>query len=88
MIVIGKDIMTIVVEGAASPHYVPFWKMEQQTALRQGNWKLVLDGHLIEGAEPEDDVHLVDLYQDIDERQNRKDESPDVVPELIPVAKQ
>lgn len=84
----GKDIMPVIVDGVASPHNILFWEMGQQTALRQGNWKLVLNGELAEGVEPEDDVHLADLYQDIGERYNLKDEFPHVVSELISAAKQ
>jgi arylsulfatase A-like enzyme len=78
----GLDILRMVAEGAASPHAEIFWEMAGQTAVRRGNWKLVLNGRLEEGAPPEDDVHLADLEADMGERTNLKDEHPDVAAEL------
>ena len=57
----GLDIMPMVVEGAPTPHKEIFWEQGGQTAVRRGKWKLVLNGQLIEGAPPKDEVHLSDL---------------------------
>ncbi len=78
----GLDVIPMVAEGAASPHQAIFWEMGDQTAVRQGNWKLVLNGRLVEGAPPEDDVHLADLANDMGERHNLKDEFPEIAAEL------
>ena len=59
-----------------------FWEMGQQTAVRRGPWKLVLNGQLVEGALPEDDVHLANLEVDMAERHNLKDRHPDLAAEL------
>ena len=56
--------------------------MGDQTAVRRGNWKLVLNGQLVEGAPPEDAVHLCDLSRDIGERDNLGDAHPDLTAEL------
>ena len=60
-----------------------FWEMNKQTAVRKGNWKLVMNGQLVEGAPAEDDVHLADLELDMGERRNLKDEYPEVTADLI-----
>jgi len=78
----GRDVLPMVTDGAAGPHHEVFWEMNDQTAVRRGKWKLVLKGQLIEGAPPEDDVHLADLEADIGETRNLKNEHPEVVEEL------
>jgi hypothetical protein len=42
----------------------------------------VLDGVLVEGAEPEDDVHLSNLEEDMGERENLIEVYPDLAAEL------
>jgi len=78
----GRDVLPMIADGAGSPHREIFWEMANQTAVRRGKWKLVLNGQLIEGAPPEDDVHLADLEADMGERNNLKEEHPDVTAEL------
>jgi arylsulfatase A-like enzyme len=78
----GLDVMPMVAGAAASPHGDLFWEMNRQTAIRRGNWKLVLNGQLVEGAPPEDDVHLADLASDMGERHNLRDQQPALVQEL------
>ena len=53
------------IEGKKSPHDSIFWEMNEQTAVRKGKWKLVLDGYLIEGVPSEDNIHLSDLENDM-----------------------
>ena len=69
----------MVADGAPSPHTDVFWEMEMQTAVRRGNWKLVLNGQLVEGESPQDPVFLSDLSIDMGERTNLKDQRPEVV---------
>ncbi len=78
----GQDILGMLAKGAPSPHGRIFWEMEEQTAVRDGRWKLVLKGRLVEGGPPEDDVHLADMDADPGERHNLRDQHPDVVAEL------
>ncbi len=78
----GLDLAPTVSEKAPSPHGDVFWEMDGQTAIRRGPWKLVLNGRLVEGAPPEDEVHLADLTQDMGEKANLKDRHPDVTAEL------
>jgi len=87
----GRSILPVVAEGVRlrtqpegkpSPHGRIFWEMEGQTAVRQGPWKLVLNGRLVEGAPPEDAVHLANLDTDPGERINLADSRPELRDEL------
>lgn len=78
----GLDALPMVAEGMASPHAEIYWEMLHQTAVRSGRWKLVLNGALVEGAPPEDDVFLADLLADAAEQVNLRDIQPTVRAEL------
>ena len=78
----GKNAMLMLTEGRPSLHDAIFWEMNQQTAVRRGKWKLVLNGQLVEGAPAQDDVHLADLETDMGETNNRKDKHPELTAEL------
>jgi len=82
----GKNVMPMLTGGRPSPHDAIFWEMSQQTAVRRGKWKLVLNGQLVEGAPTEDDVHLADLETDMGETDNRKDQHPELTAELTQLA--
>lgn len=82
----GIDLMPVLADGASPPPRDIFWEMDEQTAVRRGPWKLVLNGVLVEGAPPEDAVHLANLDEDMAERHNRSDEYPDLVAELTAAA--
>jgi len=82
----GTDLLPALTGGAALPERDIYWEMGKQTAVRRGPWKLVLNGQLVEGAPPEDDVHLADLDQDMGERHNLKDEHPELTVELTRAA--
>ena len=78
----GLDILPMVTEGAPTPHQEIFWEMGEQTAVRRGPWKLVLNGQLVEGTAPEDELHLANLDDDMAERHNLKDDYPMLAAEL------
>ena len=82
----GKNAMLMLTEGRPSLHDAIFWEMNQQTAVRRGKWKLVLNGQLVEGAPAKDDVHLADLETDMGETNNRKDQRPELTAELTQLA--
>jgi arylsulfatase A-like enzyme len=73
----GADLMPLLAEGAPLPERRLFWEMQDQTAVRCGPWKLVLNGRLVEGAPPEDAVHLANLDEDMGERRNLARALPD-----------
>jgi arylsulfatase A-like enzyme len=78
----GKNILPMVIEGKKSPHDSIFWEMNDQTAVRKGKWKLVLDGYLVEGVPAEDSVHLSDIENDLAESENLKEKYPQITKEL------
>ncbi|HEX73025.1 MAG TPA: sulfatase, partial [Candidatus Hydrogenedentes bacterium] len=82
----GRDLMSVLTEGAASPHDAIFWEMNDQTAVRRGQWKLVVNGQLVEGAPPEDEVHLADLRSAEGEWRNLRDTHLEIVRELQAIA--
>ena len=82
----GMSILDMVAAAAPTPHREIFWEMLGQTAVRRGRWKLVLNGQLVEGAPPQDDVHLSDLEEDMGERKNLKDEHPELVEQMSDAA--
>ena len=78
----GKNIFPMVVDGEESPHESIFWEMVNQTAVRKGKWKLVLNGQLVEDEPAVDSVYLSDLENDVGENNNLKDQYPEIVEEL------
>ena len=78
----GLDISDVLMNGGKTPHEEIYWEMEMQTAIRQGNYKLVLDGQLIEGEPPQDPVFLSDLSVDPSETTNLAAQYPELTEEL------
>ena len=78
----GLDVLPMVAQGADTPHEQILWEMGKQTATRRGRWKLVLNGQLVEGASPEDAVHLADLDADMGESVNLAARHPDIAADL------
>jgi arylsulfatase A-like enzyme len=65
-----------------------FWEYEEQTAVRYGDWKLVLNGRDINRPRAGDSVHLANLADDIGEARNLADAHPDIARELTAAAQQ
>jgi arylsulfatase A-like enzyme len=82
----GVDLLPMLTGQGRLPERDLYWEMKGQTAVRRGPWKLVLHGQLVEGAPPEDDVHLANLDQDVGERENLKDRYPELASELSAAA--
>jgi len=78
----GVNLLPYVSDGVSLPERNIYWEQGNQKAVRQGNWKLVLNGQLVEGTPPEDEVHLSQIDDDIGEKVNLKDKEPEVVEEL------
>jgi len=78
----GLDITDMVTKTASTPHSEIFWEQADQTAIRRGPWKLVLNGQLVETAPPQDDVHLANLDEDMGEKVNLKDSHRELAAEL------
>jgi len=78
----GCDILPVVTKNAPSPHEYLFWEMDEQTAVRYRNYKLVLNGYLVEGEPVPEKVFLSDLSCDLSESKNLADELPELTREL------
>jgi arylsulfatase A-like enzyme len=78
----GYDILPMLEEGQESPHEQIFWEYNGQLAVRQGQWKLVLNGKLDFQRPGPDPVHLSNLETDPGERTNLKDQYPELVAQL------
>ena len=78
----GMDILPYVAESEKLPERTIYWEMGKQTAVRKGKWKLVINGQLVEGADPDDAVHLANLEEDMGECNNLKDAEVGLTAEL------
>ncbi len=72
----GTSILPYLAEGKVPDERDLFWELNGQTAMRRGDWKLVLNGKLQEGAPVEDDIHLSNLSEDMGELHNLKEQEP------------
>lgn len=82
----GLNMLPVLSSGAPGLNRLLFFELGKQTALRQGRWKLVLHGQLVEDAPVEDDVFLADLDTDPGERHNLAATRPELVAELTSAA--
>ncbi|MDE6412904.1 MAG: sulfatase-like hydrolase/transferase [Eubacterium sp.] len=78
----GKSILPMLLGGEEITHKYLFWEMENQTAVRCGKYKLVLNGQLVEGEPKRAEVFLSDLESDPGEKNNLADELPELTEEL------
>lgn len=78
----GKSIVPMLTSGAASPHERIFWEYNGQRAVREGPWKLVLNGKLDFSRTAADAVHLSNLDDDPGERVNLREQHPELVAQL------
>lgn len=63
--------------GGPSPHTQAFWSCGEQLAVREGRWKLVLNGRPDLESAPDVAVHLAELDSDPGESINRADDEPE-----------
>jgi arylsulfatase A-like enzyme len=85
----GRDIWPVITQAAKSPHEFVAWSEGPQLAIRQGKWKLVLNGvthdGTPEGNKPltgEDAVFLSDVEQNPGESRNLRHQLPEVTDQL------
>jgi arylsulfatase A-like enzyme len=84
----GIDLLPQIADGVPLAERDLFWEMDNQTAIRRGPWKLVLNGRSVEGAPPSDAVHLANLDEDMGERRNLQDADPELTANLRAAAEQ
>ena len=78
----GHNVLDMVCDGGPSPSDRLFWEYgPDQLAVREGDWKLVLNGRE-DGEDSVEPVHLADLSKDPGERVNLKDQHPEMTATL------
>jgi arylsulfatase A len=65
----GTDILPVL-RGRVAPHEYIFWSFNNQRAVRQGDWKLVINPPSFPGDEVTDRIWLSNLEADPGERRN------------------
>jgi len=90
------DISDIKIDGTSQAGFLEgkeqsvkrdlFWEMNEQTSIRRDDWKLVINGQIVEGMPDLDDIFLANLAQDPSETKNLSKEKPDLTMELKKVA--
>lgn len=78
----GQSLLDLLLKGEEAAHDSLFWEMEEQTAVRRGRYKLVLNGRLEESEPPRAPVFLADLEADPGETHNLADDLPELCREL------
>lgn len=78
----GKSVAAMVQRDAPSPHKALYWGYVKQRAMREGEWKLILNPPSIPGDELREEVWLSNLREDPGERTNFKDRQPEIVTRL------
>lgn len=78
----GIDIGGVLMNGEQTPHEELYWEMEDQTAIRRGDYKLVINGRLCETEAPCTQMFLSNLRTDPGETTNLAEQMPEVAAEL------
>jgi arylsulfatase A-like enzyme len=78
----GMDLMPFLTGNAQWERRQLFWEYGEQTAVREENWKLVLNGRLPGASDPVEAVHLSDLSADPGESCNLATAQPEVTVRL------
>lgn len=82
----GIDIMPVLNGGTKYPHDMLFWEMDRQTAMRCGDYKLVLNGQIVESDPVVAPVFLANLADDPSEKINLAEELPELTEKLTLIA--
>ena len=81
----GKSLMPILQDtNAKTRHERFFWQLGEQWAVREGDWKLVVNANDTDRSKVEGDekVFLSNLARDVSERNNVAKENPEIVERL------
>ncbi|MFB3905077.1 MAG: sulfatase-like hydrolase/transferase [Acidobacteriota bacterium] len=85
----GKSIVSVIRSPQApSPHHTFYWQLFNQWAVREGKWKLLGNPRDMTdktSLTEDDKLFLVDLSQDIGEKENRAKRFPEVVARLLKI---
>ncbi len=78
----GRNILPVI-RGDYPDHELLFWSHENQRAVRQGDWKLIVNPPSYPGEEILDKVWLSNLEADRAEKKNLATQEPDRVKDLL-----
>lgn len=79
----GLNIGRMIIDGAKSPHDAIFWDYAGQTAVRRGEWKLMLNPKTGLGESVVEKVWLSNLKEDPKETRNWSELQPAVTKDLM-----
>lgn len=87
----GKSLVKIIADPRTpSPHKTFYWQLGQQTAVREGDWKLLMsprDHNRPDGREPSGKLFLANVAKDPGESKNLAKSHPEVVTRLTKLKK-
>ena len=78
----GISLLPLLKNEKAPEHGYIFWEMEEQTACRNGKYKLLINPRVAEEEKPVADVFLADLENDPSETTNLVEILPDICEEM------
>ena len=75
----GINLLPRLIDNHALAARDIFWEMNGQLAVRRGDWKLVMNGQLVENGEIQTPIHLANLSNDMSEKTNLAELEPQLV---------
>lgn len=78
----GQSILPLLKGGGHPPEREICWSQGNQLAMRKGKWKLVLNGQLVEGEDPQEDIFLSNIEEDMAENTNLAEDESALCKEL------
>ncbi len=79
----GHNLLPLIEDrNAPSPYRLMHWQWQQAWAVRQGDWKLIVNGKLGITSPPLADVHLGHLAEERPEQKNHARQQPEIVGRL------
>ncbi|HUU29276.1 MAG TPA: sulfatase-like hydrolase/transferase [archaeon] len=82
----GSDILPMALGNAKTPHKRLYWEIRDQLALREGDWKLILNGRAsFEDKDILPEVFLADLAADPEEKNNLAQENQSLAGRLTEI---
>ena len=78
----GADAGAMITKNAPSPHEVIFWDYQNQSAVRAGDWKLIVNPPSFPGEPVRDKLWLSNLKDDPAEKRNWIQEQPRIAQQL------
>ena len=78
----GTDIIPYLQNDKLECQRDLYWEMQDQTAVRRGDWKLVINGQTVEEESCGNPLHLTNIVNDFSEKINLANDNPELCAEL------